>query len=363
MNLIGEWAKRYRRLLGAAFLLALLAVILWQVRAVLPPFVLAGILSYVISPVLNLLMRKGFSRGAALGLIYLVVFLAVVVAVGGLVPVIITELSRLTEFLPGFFLQVQDWAIGLQQRYSQVQLPPPVRQAVDDMILSVQSQALGIIGRAAQGILGIFGAAFGLVLAPLLSFYLLRDIHRLRAGFGRLIPRSERRTSLQLLSDIDRVLSGFVRGQLTVALIVGALTALALALLGIRFSVILGIFAGLTNLIPYFGAPIAAVPILAVASASSSLHLLWAAIAMVLIQQLESQVISPRIIGRSVGLHPLAVVFALLVGFQWHGVVGVLVAVPVAGVIRVLADYWVGSLDSRPPPPADPVAEAPPPPG
>jgi predicted PurR-regulated permease PerM len=348
MNPIVEWLRRYRRLLGAAFLLALLAAGLWRVRAILSPFVLAGVLAYVLNPLLKLLIRKGFRRVAALGLIYLVVFLALAVAIGGLIPVVINELTRLAEFLPGYFAEVQRWALGLQERYSQVQLPPAVRQAIDDAVLSIQSQAIGMIARLAQSILGVFSAAFGLVLAPLLSFYLLKDLHGLRAGLRRVIPAQDRDASFRLLSDVDKVLSGFVRGQLTVALIVGSLVAVALTLLGIRFAVILGIFAGVTNIIPYFGPILGAIPILAVASASSTLDLLKAFVAVAVVQQLESQLISPRVIGRNVGLHPLAVVFALLAGFELYGILGMLLAVPIAGVIRVLVDYWVTSSEPRP---------------
>lgn len=314
---------------------------MWRVRAVLTPFVLAGVLAYLLNPLLKLLLKRGFSRVAALIFIYLVVFLSVAVAVGFLIPRVIIELGRLAEFLPGLFAQLQQMVLDFQEQYTQVQMPQAVRQAIDDAVLSIQSQALGLIGRTAQSILGVFSAFFGLIIAPILSFYLLKDVHGLRLGVQRLIPAADRESTFKLLGDVDKVLSGFVRGQLTVALLVGSLVAVALTFLQIRFAVILGIFAGITNIIPYFGPILGAIPILAVAATMSYMDVLRALIAVVVIQQLESQVISPRVIGRSVGLHPLAVVFALLVGLELYGILGMIIAVPIAGIIRVLVDVWV----------------------
>lgn len=341
MNPVVDWLRRYRRLLGAAFLLTIAGLFMWRVRAVLTPFVLAGVLAYLLNPLLKLLLKRGFSRVAALIFIYLVVFLSVAVAVGFLIPRVIIELGRLAEFLPGLFAQLQQMVLDFQEQYTQVQMPQAVRQAIDDAVLSIQSQALGLIGRTAQSILGVFSAFFGLIIAPILSFYLLKDVHGLRLGVQRLIPAADRESTFKLLGDVDKVLSGFVRGQLTVALLVGSLVAVALTFLQIRFAVILGIFAGITNIIPYFGPILGAIPILAVAATMSYMDVLRALIAVVVIQQLESQVISPRVIGRSVGLHPLAVVFALLVGLELYGILGMIIAVPIAGIIRVLVDVWV----------------------
>jgi len=341
VNPVVDWLRRYRRLLGAAFLLTIAGLFMWRVRAVLTPFVLAGVLAYLLNPLLKLLLKRGFSRVAALIFIYLVVFLSVAVAVGFLIPRVIIELGRLAEFLPGLFAQLQQMVLDFQEQYTQVQMPQAVRQAIDDAVLSIQSQALGLIGRTAQSILGVFSAFFGLIIAPILSFYLLKDVHGLRLGVQRLIPAADRESTFKLLGDVDKVLSGFVRGQLTVALLVGSLVAVALTFLQIRFAVILGIFAGITNIIPYFGPILGAIPILAVAATMSYMDVLRALIAVVVIQQLESQVISPRVIGRSVGLHPLAVVFALLVGLELYGILGMIIAVPIAGIIRVLVDVWV----------------------
>jgi predicted PurR-regulated permease PerM len=267
--------------------------------------------------------------------------------VGLLVPVVISELNRLTEFLPGYFAQLQAMSAAFQERYSQFQLPAAVRQSLDEAILAVQGQLLGLIGSVAQGVLGVFTALFSLLLAPILSFYLLKDLDKLRAGMRRILPKRERLGALDLLAEIDAAISGFIRGQLIVAALVGLMVIVALALLKVRFAVILGIFAGITDVIPYFGPLIGAIPAVAVAAVTSPIDSLKVLAAILTIQQIESQVLSPRIIGSHVGLHPLAVVFALLTGFELFGLVGMIAAVPIAAVVRVLISRWLLTRDEE----------------
>ncbi len=341
MGFLTEQWQRHRRLLGAAFLLLAIVAGLWRVRAILPPFLLAAVLSYLLNPLVNVLVRKGFSRLSALTFIYLAVFMLGAVGVGLIVPVVFSELNRLAEFLPGYFAELQAMSAAFQERYSQFQLPLAVRQSLDEAILTVQGQLIGLIASVAQGVLGIFTALFSLLLAPVLSFYLVKDLEQLRAGMRRFLPRRDRAGTLDLLGEIDGVISGFVRGQLIVAAVVGILVTIALAVLRIRFAVILGIFAGITEIIPYFGPLIGAIPAVAVAAATSPVEALKVLAAIFVIQQVESQILSPRIIGSHVGLHPLAVIFALLVGFELFGLVGMIAAVPAAAVLRVLIARWL----------------------
>lgn len=357
MGLVAEWLNKYRRLLGAAVLLALASLMLWRIRGVLLPFLLAIVLSYLFNPLVKVLVKKGFSRTAALIFIYVMFVLILAVGVGLVIPTVVFELNRLAEFVPQYFAEVQEMAYEFQARYSEVQLPQAVRQAIDDAVLTVQGKLLGLVSSAAQSVLGIFSALFSVVLAPILSFYLLKDVDGMRVGLGRFIPAQERKGTLRLLSEIDQVVAGFVRGQLIVAAIVGTLVTLALLLLKIRFAMILGIVAGITEIIPYFGPFIGAIPALAVAASTSTADAVKVLIALVAVQQLEAQLISPRIIGKHVGLHPLAVIFALLAGFELFGVVGMIVAVPIAGIIRVLVDHWVADRSAKEERGADDVAD------
>ena len=305
-----------------------------------------SVLAYLFNPMVKALARRGFKRPVALLLIYLVFLVAVGVGIGLLVPRIVLDLTRLAEFLPGYFAQLQQMAYDLQEQYSQVQLPQAVRQAIDDAFLAVQGRLLGVVTAAVTGILGVFSTLFSLMAAVVLSYYLIRDAASIRAGIGRLVRAPERQHTMAILSRIDKVVAGFVRGQLTVALIVGVLIATALWLLGVRFAALLGIVAGVSNVIPYFGPVIGAIPALAVTVTVSPALALKVLAVFVIVQQIDGQLLSPRILGKSVGLHPVVVIFALLAGYQLFGVLGMIAAVPVAAIMRILLDLWLADRDS-----------------
>lgn len=336
-SLAAFWA-RYRRLFGAAFLLVVAAALFWRLRGVLTPFIIAAVLSYLLDPLVDTLVKRGFSRLQALSFIYVIVILTGVVVVGLLVPAVVVELGRLSEFLPGFFRDVQGMAFDFQSRYSQAQLPQPIRQAVDDAILAVQGQLLRYVSLAAQRVLGVFSALFSLLLAPILSFYILKDLDYFRARFRELLPRREPPEMRDMLSEVDGVVSGFIRGQLIIAVAVGLVMALGLSLLRIRFSVILGIFAGTAEIIPYFGPIIGAIPAVAVAWSMSRADAVKVLLLVGAVQWLEGNVLAPRILGARVGLHPVVVIFALLLGFELFGVLGMIAAVPVTGIFRVVLE-------------------------
>jgi predicted PurR-regulated permease PerM len=343
--LIAEWIQRNRRLISGLVGFVLAAAILSRIRGAITPFALAIVLAYVFNPIVKALVGRGLPRPAALLSIYLGFLILVGIGIGLLVPWVVVELTRLAEFLPEYFAKLQELAYRLQEQYSQAQLPLTVRQAIDDALLTLQANLLGMVSRAVTGVLGVFSAFINLAAAVVLSYYLIRDTASLRAGLSRFIRSGERQRTMTILSEVDRVVAGFVRGQLTVALIVGSLITIALLVLDVRFAVTLGIVAGVAEVIPYFGPVIGAIPALAVTVAISPLLALKVLAVFLVVQQLEAHLISPRIMGHSVGLHPVAVIFALLAGYELFGIVGMVAAVPAAGVIRVLLEHWLADRD------------------
>jgi predicted PurR-regulated permease PerM len=187
-------------------------------------------------------------------------------------------------------------------------------------------------------------------LAPILAFYMLRDIDHVKERFVRSLPARYRQDILALLRALDRVLAGFVRGQMLLALLVGSLAATATALLGFRYPILLGIWAGLTEFIPYVGPVLGAIPAVLAGLSVSPLLALETVLAFAIIQQLENAVLSPRIMGHSVGLHPLVVLFAVLASGYLVGGWGLILALPVTGLLRVLWCFFVARLTAAPPP-------------
>lgn len=343
--LMAEWLQRNRRLIGVVAGLSAALFLLVRLRVALTPFLVGVVLAYLLNPLVRGLCRRGFQRPVALAVVYVALLLLIGLGIGLLVPRIVLELARLAEFLPGYFALIQDWVNDFQEQYSQIQIPLSIRQAVEEAFIALQARLVSIVSAAAARVLGIFSAVVGLIAAFVVSYYVVRDAPSIRLGISRLIRAGERQRTMAILSDIEKVIAGFIRGQLTVALIVGTLTTVALLILGVRFAVVLGIIAGLAEIIPYFGPIIGAVPALAVTVVVSPVLALKVLLAFVIIQQIEAHLVSPRVMGKSVGIHPVMVIFALLVGYQLLGILGMIVAVPIAGIIRILVDLWLAERD------------------
>lgn len=310
--------------------------LLYLVRDILTPFLLALVITYVFGPAVDFLSLRGLPRPFSILVIYALLALVLVTVVTLILPILVVELNKLGDALPGILLQIQETVRSAHGRISRIEVPEAVRGVIEDTIRRFQGALISAVGSAIDALLGVLSGLPILVLSPVLAFYMLKDLERLKRAVAQLVPESIRPETVSLAREIDQVLGGFVRGQLIVALIVGIMASIGLSLLGVRFSLLLGIFAGVGEFIPYFGPVIGAIPAVFF-SLTSSVFLAFKVIVMfIFIQQIESSVISPRIVGSRVGLHPLAVVFALLAGGKLAGFWGLLVAVPLAGVIKVL---------------------------
>jgi predicted PurR-regulated permease PerM len=319
---------------------------LWVIRPVLAPFVLAIAVAYLIAPLVNFLAARGLSRGWAIIAVY-----AVLIAVGSLalikgLPMMIDQTQRLAESIPMYSMRARELVDGLQQRVRDTALPPSFRDVLDRAIVDVEVRSV----RALESLLDFktiqraAGFLASLILAPFLSFYILKDIERFKERFVLSLPSRHRQDIIGLLRALDGVLAGFVRGQILLSLAVGTLAVAATALLGMRYSLLLGIWAGMTEFIPYVGPVLGAIPAVLAGLSVSPLLGIEVAVAFAIIQQLENAVLSPRIMGESVGLHPLAVMFAVLAGGYLMGGWGFIVGLPVAGLLRVLWCFLVARL-------------------
>lgn len=331
--------------LGPALAAAALGAV-YLLRSVLTPFLCAGLLCYLVAPLVDTLQRRVrlpralaiLGSYAALGL-FLAAFAAFVL------PGLIGELQRLAAGLPALFAGAEARLAAARAGYRGLPLPPALRSAADAALLRGEAGARAALGQALAGLLGAFGLVFPLLLAPVIAFYLLADLPRLRAQWARLLPPGARQPVALCLGELDAVLAGWVRGELLVALAVGSMATAAVLLLHLRYAFTLGLVAGLGELLPYFGPVLGALPALAVAGSSGGLPaVLYTAVAFLAIQQVESAFLAPRVVGGAVGLHPLVVIGALLLGERLGGLAGVVLAVPAAGCLRVLARHGVRAL-------------------
>lgn len=319
---------------------------LWVIRPILAPFLLAVVISYLIAPLVNLLAARGMGRGWAILTVFAVLALVGGVAVIKGIPQAIVQVQRLNEAIPAYFLRARLLVDNLQQRVNEAGLPPELSAAVHRSIGDLEERSAGALGSLLhiRTITRAAGFLASLILAPFISFYILKDIERFKERFVLSLPGRYRHEILALLRGLDSVLAGFVRGQILLSLAVGALAMLATALLGLRYSLLLGIWAGLTEFIPYVGPILGAVPAVVAGFTVSPLLGVEVTVAFAIIQQLENAVLSPRIMGESVGLHPIAVMFSVLAGGYLLGGWGFIVGLPLAGLIRVLWGFLVARL-------------------
>jgi len=309
--------------------------------SVVTPFILAGIFAYALNPVVLFFTRHRLTRTQSVAGLFLLIIVLLVVLSMSIFPRLGDEARHLGEQLPHYSRQwyntLSTWYQARLASYSF--LPDSLSQITDYFGLemsSVTDWLMESVQKMVVGISALVSSLVTLITVPVLTFYFLKDADSIAAFVQKMVPPISRPWVYPLARQIDEVLGGFIRGQLIVATIVGILSGAALLLLGIDFAVILGILAGITNIIPYLGPFIGAIPAVFIALLTSPLRTLWVIIAFVVIQQVESSLISPKIVGERVGLHPTLVILSLLVGGALWGLVGLIIAVPLAGVIRVL---------------------------
>lgn len=329
-------------LLGAIFLLG--AYFLYQVRGIMLPFVLAVLLSYILNPFVVFLEQYRFSRTLALVVIYIIGLAVLTGAFAYGIPVVVRELTELGKAIPDIVDGAQDLVVSVHNRYRNMAFPPSIQEVVTDNLRNLEDTLVQWTQTAINTLLGFFSNLFSLVLAPILAFYLLKDWDHIGRRIRSLFPVEWESAITSLWEEVDRVLVGFIRGYLFVSVLVGILTGIGLSLIGMNYVVLLAIIAGLTNFIPYFGPVIAAVPVVFLGLIESTRLAVQALLVMVVVQQLESNMITPAVLGESVGLHPIAIVFVLLAGGSLFGLLGMLLAVPVAAVLRIIFGYFYANL-------------------
>lgn len=337
-----------------AALILLALFFLNAVSAILLPFVVGGILAYLFDPMADRLEKRGWPRGVATALITVSFFALLIGLIAWLGPLLYHQLTQLVEKVPDLMRNLE---ILLRNKGQ------PAFDALNRLTgnsESVPSSASDVIERAFEMggtlLLGLLASGAALLnvlslllITPIVSFYLLKDWDACIARFNELLPRAYAPTLRGLARDINRTLAGFLRGQLYVMAILTVFYVIFLSVLGLKFSLVVGVLAGCLVVVPYLGTLISTTLGLIIAySQYGADTVFWLVVAVfVLGQLLESQVLTPKVIGESVGLHPLWMLFAMLSGGVLAGFIGVLLAIPLAAIISVLVKFVVALyLDS-----------------
>ncbi len=312
---------------------------LYRVRGILTPFLLAFALSYLMNPVVTYLEKRGAPRGLGTLVIYVGFTLFVTLFALYLVPRFLVQLERLAEVLPEQAGSIQSHLAGFYLRFSRFNIPEPVKGAIDNGIERAEEALAGFVERALGSVPGLLPRLGLLILVPVLAFYLTMDFPELKMWLLSWIPDRWRSDIVGLMIEMDNSLGSFIRGQLLISAIVGILIAVGLSIIGVDFALIIGLIAGIFNIVPYFGPIIGAVPAVVFALLRSPLTAVYVVLLFAIVNQVESSIISPNILGEHVGLHPVTVIFSIISGGYLFGILGVILAVPVTSIVKVTLRY------------------------
>ncbi len=307
---------------------------IWLIgKTLLLPLVVACVIAYLLHPIIEKLATYGLSRGLATALLFLLFIATIVLILMIGIPVFIRQVHEAIDVLPEQLASIKETIFTYQKQLSG--LPDPIQVHVEEWTEKVETFAAKSLDQLEQIILTAIQSIMVWVVVPFIVFYLLKDYTLVqRVGFY-ITPRKWREKVLLYIRDVDKTFGSYIRGQLLVALCVGVISTITFWVLGVPYPVILGLFVGATDLIPYFGAIISAVPAIGVALLDSTSLAIYVAISLFIIQQVEGNILSPLIVGRTVHLHPVLIIFALLIGVEVAGVIGLLVAVPVTAIMKV----------------------------
>ena len=342
------------------FLLAALA--LYLLRGVLLPFVAGMAIAYMLDPIADRIERLGTSRTFATSFITAIFFLGILLLIFILVPLLQAQATNFIQRVPGYLDAICDLLLPWIQRI-EMRIDPAdadrVRSAVGDFAGQVALWVGGLVAGLWSGGLALVNLLSLIFITPIVAFYLLRDWHRVVDHVDGWLPRQHGDTIRSLVREIDRTLAGFARGQAIVCVFLGTFYAVGLSLVGLDFGALVGIAAGLLSFIPFVGTIGGFVVSFGLALLQFSE---WSSVGMtvgvfVLGHLIEANFLAPKLIGERVGLHPVWVIFALLAGGALLGFVGVLLAVPIAAAVGVLARFGIARYLESPyftEPPEDP---------
>lgn len=334
-----------RRLFWGRLLLIFMAVIglllLIYAKNVVQVFLLAIVTAYLLDPLVRFLEKKNCPRIWGIALIYLLVLGLLIGAGMWAIPAVNRQSGLLMQALPEYIVKIKSEAVKWQLFYRHLQLPEEWYGFLHNWLTEAENTAWQFVRSFLNGIIPTLAGSFIWFLVPIISFYFLKDKRAWQKYLWQILPLRYQKEEKAFFRELDAVIMGFFKGSVLVGSIVGVLTAGGLWLAGIDFALIFGLIAGLCNIIPYFGPFIGAAPAVLFAFLQEPLKALWAVLVMIVVQQGESHFITPQIMGKKLGLYPTVIMFALLVGGKIFGFWGLVLAVPLSGVLKIIGKYLI----------------------
>ena len=327
-------------------LAAAVGVLVWLLAPILTPFVVSALLAWLGEPLVRRLERGGRSRSFAVLMVFSLMTLVIVLAVLLLIPLIENQVSKFIDWLPRFGAWLTGTAVPWAEQRFKIELagyidPSAIIELLKQHWQEAGGVAASVFGGVSKSGIAILGWIANLALIPVVTFYFMRDGAGMLGKVRDLLPRPIEPVVSQLTHESDQVLGGFIRGQLSVMIALGAIYAVGLTAVGVDLGILIGIVAGLVSFVPYLGAIVGlgAAVIATLVQHGDLMHLALVLGVFGLGQLLESFWLTPWLVGDKIGLHPVAVIFAIMAGGQLFGFLGVLLALPIAAVLVVVMRY------------------------
>ena len=325
--------------IGVIILAYLLLRLLVYINPIVPPLLIAIAVVYLLNPLVSALERRGVPRAAGAGIVYVLFLCIVALVISLLVPVVTRQVGQVIDHFPDYLAGAQATISRLAARFGQ---EPDFRldaEQVREWLSAGENRQA--VTRYLTGLRSVTNSVISgliiIVLGPVMAFYLLVDLPRLRRGAMALVPPGRREEIKGLMDRIGTAVGGFFRGQLLVALFVGVASSIGLWAIGLPYWLLVGMVAGIFNLVPLVGPFIGGGLAVIIALVSGEpLKAVWAALVLLAVQQIDNHLISPNVMGRTVQLHPVVVMLALLVGASFAGLFGMLVVVPLVAMAKII---------------------------
>jgi predicted PurR-regulated permease PerM len=344
--------KLRRRYLQIAFGLGALLVtliVLYLLRDFLGAFVVGAALAFLIQPAIARLVAMGVPRVLAIALIFIVIIVALAGLVLLVVPLVVNEVGQLQVQAPALATAAQDRINSLQGAPTQIfGIKIDIKGTTATINSHLREYLLGQFGNAVSIGLTALTTVLQILLMFIVAFLLALDAAAVRRMVRRLVPSDYRTDFDQIWRRIRKMLYAYMRGQLIIAAVIGLLSGIACAVLGLTDPIGLGLVAGITALIPYLGPFLGAIPAILVGLAASPLKALLIAVVYFVISNVVLNIVQPKIMGDAVRLPPILIIVAFIAGFSWAGILGMFVAVPLAATLRILFDHIYPRLYEKP---------------
>lgn len=347
----GQGRDRWMRILTVTWSLVGIGLLLYaggwlfgKISGALVPFAFALILVFIFRGPVAEFERRGVPRGLAVGLCYVIGLLIFGTIIGFLVPMLVQQVRDFVVAFPEYYESANDLLLNFELRYRSLLMPAWVEGALENLQETVTRQSAEWSAALAKEVFSAGGTAIAVignfVLSLVAGFWILKDLPAIRRESAMLAGPTRRDEASLLMQKVSRILSGYLKGQLILSVATGLIVTIGLTLIGVPYSLVIGVLAAILNVIPWIGPAITALIAGIAAAFVSPLHILLAVGICIGAQQATEYFIQPRVMSEQVDLHPLLVIFSLLVGATLFGFAGVVLAIPVAAVIKGLFVYY-----------------------